>query len=33
MLPQASTALTVCFTHDGACFHVRDHLGFRFWDM
>ena len=31
-LPQASTVLTVRFTRDGACFFVRDHLGFRFWD-
>lgn len=31
-LPQASTVLTVRFTRDGACFFVRDHLGFQFWD-
>jgi WD40 repeat protein len=31
-LAQASTAHTVRFTRDGACFLVRDHLGFRFWD-
>lgn len=31
-LPQGSTAETVRFTRDGACFFVRDHLGFCFWD-
>lgn len=31
-LPQGDTAETVRFTPDGACFVVRDHSGFRFWD-
>jgi WD40 repeat protein len=31
-LPQTSTAEVVRFTRDGACFLVRDHNGFRFWD-
>jgi len=31
-LSQSSTVETVRFTRDGACFLVRDHQGFRFWD-